>query len=58
MLRKGENQDTFIISQASQRDLTTTLSLRAIAELAGGPLLTLFGLGYWVYTLSARFGPR
>jgi len=58
VLRKGEIQDTFIISQQSQRDLTTSLSLRAIAELTGGPLLTLFGLGYWVYTLSARFGAR
>jgi hypothetical protein len=58
VLRQGEIQDTFIISQQSQRDLTTSLSLRAIAELTGGPLLTLFGLGYWVYTLSARFGPR
>ena len=58
VVRKGETQPTFIISQQSERDLLTHLSLRAIAELAGGPTLTLFGLGYWLYTISAGFGPK
>jgi hypothetical protein len=58
VVRKGETQPTFIISQHSERSLTTHLSLRAYAELAGGPALTLFGLGYWLYTISAGLGPR
>jgi len=58
VVRKGETQPTFIISQQSERALTTRLGLRAFAELAGGPALTLFGLGYWIYTISAGIGPH
>lgn len=58
VVRMGETQPTFIISQQSERDLLTQLGLRAIAELAGGPTLTLFGLGYWLYTISAGLGPK
>jgi hypothetical protein len=58
VVRKGETQTTFIISQQSERDLVTSLSLRAVAELAGGPALTLFGIGYWLYTISAGLGPK
>jgi len=58
VLRQGETQPTFILSQQSERDLGMSLGLRAMAELAGGPLLTLFGLGYWLYTISAGIRPR
>ena len=58
VVRKGETQPTFILSQQSERTLTTRLGLRAFAELAGGPALTLFGLGYWIYKISAGFGPQ
>ena len=58
VVRKGESQPTFFISQQSERDVTTLLSLRVIAELTGGPLLTLFGLGYWIYSVSAGLGPH
>ncbi len=58
VIRQGETQPTFILSQQSERDFGTTMGIRAVAELAGGPLLTLFGLGYWIYTLSAGLVAR
>ena len=58
VVRKGETQPTFIISQQSERSIAMNLGLRAWAELAGGPALTLFGLGYWIYTISAGLCPR
>ncbi len=58
VIRKGENQPTLIISQQSERDVATLLSLRVFAELTGGPLLTLFGLGYWIYSISAGIRPH
>ncbi len=58
VVRRGEIQPTYIISQQSERELSTQLTLRAMAELAGGPLLTLFGLGYWLYSFSAGRGPH
>jgi E3 Ubiquitin ligase len=51
VIRRGENETTFIISQQSERDLTAQLGLRATGELIGGPALTLLGLGYWLYVL-------
>lgn len=56
VIRRGDHERTFILSQTSERDLTLTLGLRTMAELAGGPLLTLFGLGWWLMALSARGG--
>jgi len=52
IVRRGENERTFIISQQSERELTMQLGLRATAELAGGPALTLIGLAYWLHALS------
>lgn len=52
IIRRGENESTFIISQQSERDLTVQLGLRATARLIGGPALTLFGLAYWLHALS------
>ena len=53
VVRRGENESTFIISQDSEKGLMLTLGARAILQLVGGPLLTLAGLGYWVVTLSS-----
>ena len=58
VIRRGENEPTYIISQQSERDLTLNLGLRAMGELAGGPALTLLGLGYWLYQLGAGRWPR
>lgn len=58
VVRRGENERTYIISQQSERDLTTQLGLRAAAGLVGGPALTLFGLGYWLLALGAGRWPR
>ena len=52
VIRRGENESTYIISQQSERELTMQLGLRATAELVGGPALTLFGLAYWLHVLS------
>lgn len=54
VVRRGDNERVFIISQQSERELTLTLGLRAWAELIGGPALTLFGIGYWLHVLASR----
>lgn len=51
-VRQGDHERTFVISQQSERTLTTFTGIRAFAELIGGPLLTLFGLAYWLDHLS------
>lgn len=53
-IRRGENERVFIISQQSERELTLGLSLKAWAELIGGPVLTVAGLAYWLATLASR----
>jgi hypothetical protein len=58
VIRRGDNERTYIISQQSERQLTAELGLRAAAELVGGPALTLFGLGFWLYTIHAGHWPR
>lgn len=51
-VRQGDNERTFLISEQSERTLSTFTGWRAMAEIVGGPLLTLFGLAYWLDTLS------
>jgi hypothetical protein len=58
VVRRGENERTYIISQQSERDLTLQLGLQAAAGLVGGPALTLFGLGYWLLALGGGRWPR
>ena len=53
VVRRGQNEPTFIISQESERELTLDLGLRALGEAIAGPALSLFGLGYWLYALSS-----
>ena len=49
VIRQGENERAFIISEESERALTMDLGWEATARLLGGPALALFGLGYWLY---------
>ena len=55
VIRRGEHEKTFIISQDSERNLTTGLGLKAAAKLIGGPLITLLGLGYWLHAIPSGF---
>jgi hypothetical protein len=57
IVRQGENEPTFIISQEQERDLATGLRWKAGAMILGGPLLALLGLGYWLATLASLRGP-
>jgi E3 Ubiquitin ligase len=52
IVRRGEAEKTFIISQRSERSLTTQLQWVTPLKLVGGPILTLFGLGWWLVRLS------
>jgi hypothetical protein len=54
IVRLGESEKVFIISQQSERTMTFMLGLRGWAEMVGGPALTLFGLGYWLLYLANR----
>ena len=53
VVRRGENESTFIISQESEKTLMLDLGFRSLIYLAGGPMLTLFGLGYWLMAMSS-----
>jgi E3 ubiquitin ligase len=53
VIRKGENEGTFIISQQGERDLATGMRLKAAAMMLGGPPLALAGLAYWLSVLAA-----
>jgi len=53
VIRRGDSERTFVISQDSERDLTTGLALKAFAKLAGGPVIGLLGLGYWLHAFGA-----
>lgn len=54
VVRLGESEKVFIISQQSEREMTFMLGMRGWAEMVGGPALTLFGLGYWLLYLANR----
>lgn len=51
VIRKGENEPTFIISQEHEQSVAMGFGLKALGGLVGGPILTLLGLGYWLYSL-------
>jgi len=57
IVRRGENEPTFIISQDSEKGLMLDFGLHAMVQLVGGPALTLFGLGTWLLTLSSGRRP-
>ena len=54
VVRRGESEKVFIISQQSERQMTFMLGMRGWAEMLGGPAVTLFGLGYWLLYLAHR----
>lgn len=51
-VRKGDHEPTFIISEQSERTMTTFTGIQAFAELIGGPLITLVALVYWIDHLA------
>jgi len=51
VIRRGEADESFIISQESERDLTIELGLLAFVKLVGGAILAALGLWYWLYVL-------
>jgi E3 Ubiquitin ligase len=54
VVRRGEGEPTFIISQESERELLMGLGARVFGGLVAGPALTLLGLGYWLNVLASR----
>ena len=54
VIRKGENDGTFIISQEGERDLATGMRIKAAALILLGPALALAGLGSWLLALAGR----
>lgn len=57
VVRRGENDSTFIISQESEKSLMLDLGARAFLQLAGGPVLTLIGAIYWLAAMSSGRKP-
>jgi hypothetical protein len=51
LVRQGDNERVFIISQESERMLTLELGMRGWGYLLLGPALTLIGLAYWLLNL-------
>jgi E3 ubiquitin ligase len=54
VIRRGSNDPTFLISAESMISVETSLALSTLAKLAGGPVLTVFGLGFWLLWMSAH----
>jgi hypothetical protein len=52
VVRRGEHDPVFIISQDSERGVLLDLGIKAWGGLIGGPALALFGLGYWLVRWS------
>ena len=52
VISRGRNEPTFLISAGSETSVTTALTISMFLKLVGGPLLTVFGLGYWLLALS------
>jgi hypothetical protein len=53
-IRRGEHEKTFLISHQSELGLTVDLRIRSWLGLVGGPILTVFGLGWWLVRLAGR----
>lgn len=58
VIRRGEHDRTFIISQQSELQMSIDFGMRAMGQLVGGPILTLFGLGYWLSVFASRARPH
>jgi hypothetical protein len=57
VVRRGENESTFILSQESEKGLMFSLGAKALFQLIGGPVFTVAGLGYWLMALSSGRRP-
>ena len=57
LIRRGENETTFIISEDSEKSLMLSLGARALMQLVVGPAMTLLGLGYWLFAFSSGRRP-
>ena len=57
VIRRGENERTFIVSQESEKGLMLSLGASALLQLVGGPVMTVAGLGYWLMALSTGRRP-
>jgi hypothetical protein len=53
VIRRGEHERTFVISEQSESELASGLRSQALVQLVGGPLLSLLGLGCWLLLLTA-----
>jgi hypothetical protein len=53
VIRRGEHESTFVISEESESELASGLGSQALVQLVGGPLLSLLGLAWWLLLLTA-----
>ena len=58
VIRRGRNDPTFVIARESEDSLSLTLGMLTFAKLIGGPLMTVFGLLYWLTVLAPWLGVR
>ncbi len=54
VIRRGEHDTTFVISTESELALEISYGASTLLNLFGGPLLTIMGLGYWLYAYAGR----
>ncbi len=54
VIRRGEHDTTFVISTESELALEISYGASTLLNLFGGPLLTIMGLGYWLYASAGR----
>lgn len=52
VIRQGENEPAFIISQNSEREVAMDLGLHATGKLIAGPAIALLGLAGWLEVIS------
>ena len=53
VIRRGEQERTFIISEQSELSLAAGFGWKAWAMIVGGPLATVAGLAYWLMVFSS-----
>jgi hypothetical protein len=54
VIRRGESERTFLISEHSEMALAAGLGWKAAAMIIGGPIATVAGLAYWLYAFASR----
>jgi hypothetical protein len=52
VIRRGQNESTFLISQDGEFGVRAGFGLKSAAQLIGGPIITLAGLAYWLMALN------